>query len=391
MLCLILGRGDSIMYFSDGTDFILDILIWNPFTRETKNLPSVKVPGIEKCVNYEMNEGFGFGLSKNMSWKIVMLWYYECRLQRTDSYEFVMVCSQIGDGSWGWRQIDEVPHVPVHFDQSFYLKGRYYWRSGGPTIDWRPGDPIMGRLVWFDFSDEIFGIIEFPSYCKVASVTIMNDEIALLSYSGYAKVGDCIEIWLMNENDGNIDWHKHASIECTRSIEYHKYWSLKGNWDEVWKPIGIWKLGGRDHLLVCPGYEGNRSENKDKGFIAYLISIDLVTQEWKFVYLTRDGRTINILSNPDGFVQVCSETNNINSALGPGDISPNVTTYARAFSGYAETLCLQQNRKAEGERIKLWAESAWKNPRLSLAEALEPPSESSSKVALIDTRICRVI
>nr|GLL36976.1 uncharacterized protein LOC109181871 isoform X1 [Ipomoea trifida] len=59
--------------------------------------------------------------------------------------------------------------------------------------------------------------------------------------------------------------------------------------------------------------------------------------------------------------------------------------------GYAETLCLQQNRKAEGERIKLWAESAWKNPRLSLAEALEPPSESSSKVAVIDTRICRVI
>nr|GMC69342.1 putative tetratricopeptide repeat (TPR)-like superfamily protein [Ipomoea batatas] len=52
---------------------------------------------------------------------------------------------------------------------------------------------------------------------------------------------------------------------------------------------------------------------------------------------------------------------------------------ALARGGYAETLCLQQNRKAEGERIKLWAESAWKNPRLSLAEALEPPSESSSK------------
>ncbi|XP_019187368.1 PREDICTED: uncharacterized protein LOC109181871 isoform X2 [Ipomoea nil] len=64
---------------------------------------------------------------------------------------------------------------------------------------------------------------------------------------------------------------------------------------------------------------------------------------------------------------------------------------ALARGGYAETLCLQQNRKAEGERIKLWAESAWKNPRLSLAEALEPPSESSSKVAVIDTRICRVI
>nr|GMD45047.1 putative F-box protein At1g19160 [Ipomoea batatas] len=356
MLCLILGRGDSIMYFSDGTDFILDILIWNPFTRETKNLPSAKVPGIEKCVNYEMNEGFGFGLSKNMSWKIVMLWYYECRLQRTDSYEFVMVCSQIGDGSWGWRQIDEVPHVPVHFDQSFYLKGRYYWRSGGPTIDWRPGDPIMGRLVWFDFSDEIFGIIEFPSYCKVASVTIMNDEIALLSYSGYAKVGDCIEIWLMNENDGNIDWHKHASIECTRSIEYHKYWSLKGNWDEVWKPIGIWKLGGRDHLLlVLEQCYSTHSDENARGMVLLAIG--------------NDEEAIEKLQK----IQQLSSSSII------------------VRGGYAETLCLQQNRKAEGERIKLWAESAWKNPRLSLAEALEPPSESSSKVALIDTRICRVI
>ncbi|VFQ71266.1 unnamed protein product [Cuscuta campestris] len=59
--------------------------------------------------------------------------------------------------------------------------------------------------------------------------------------------------------------------------------------------------------------------------------------------------------------------------------------------GYAEILCLQQNRKAEGERMKLWAESAWRNRTLSLAEALEPPSKTSSKVAVIDTRVCRII
>nr|GMD41682.1 putative F-box protein At1g19160 [Ipomoea batatas] len=190
-----------------------------------------------------------------MSWKIVMLWYFQYpHVESKDSYEIVMVCSQIGDGSWGWRQIDEAPHVLVNFHESFYLKGRYYWRSSGRIIRQRPGD----RLVWFDFSDEIFGIIEFPSHSKVASVTIMNDNIALLSCRGYGKVGDCIEIWLMNGNasNSNIYWHKHASIDCTRSIDYHKYWTLKGNWNEVWKPIGIWKLGGHDHLLLCPGYEG---------------------------------------------------------------------------------------------------------------------------------------
>nr|GMD47871.1 putative F-box protein At1g19160 [Ipomoea batatas] len=326
MLCLIFGRGDMIIHYSDGTNLIFDILIWNPFTRETKNLPSVKVPAIKKPVKYWITNGFGFGLSKNMSWKIVMLWYFQYpHVESKDSYEIVMVCSQIGDGSWGWRQIDEAPHVLVDSNKSFYLKGRYYWRSSGSS------GPIIRqrRLVWFDFSDEIFGIIEFPSHSNVASVTIMNDNIALLSCRGYGKVGDCIEIWLMNGNASNIYWHKHASIDCTRSIDYHKYWTLKGNWNEVWKPIGIWKLGGRDQLLVCPGYEGHRSDNKNKGFIAYVISIDLVTQEWKFVYLTRDGRTINILSNSAGFVQVCSETN---SALGPICIFPNVPIYARAFS-----------------------------------------------------------
>ncbi|KAF6150295.1 hypothetical protein GIB67_033994 [Kingdonia uniflora] len=63
---------------------------------------------------------------------------------------------------------------------------------------------------------------------------------------------------------------------------------------------------------------------------------------------------------------------------------------ALARGGYAEILCLQQNRKGEGERMKSWAQSTWRNRRLSLAEALKF-SESSPKVAVVDSRICRVL
>ncbi|KAJ8532919.1 hypothetical protein K7X08_015808 [Anisodus acutangulus] len=63
---------------------------------------------------------------------------------------------------------------------------------------------------------------------------------------------------------------------------------------------------------------------------------------------------------------------------------------ALARGGYAETLIVQQNRKSEGEKMKQWAETAWTNHRLSLAEALES-SESSAKVAVIDTRISRIL
>lgn len=57
--------------------------------------------------------------------------------------------------------------------------------------------------------------------------------------------------------------------------------------------------------------------------------------------------------------------------------------------GYAELLLIQSNRKAEGERMKAWAEDAWKNRRLTLAQALE--FSEVSKPAVVDTRIGRVI
>jgi hypothetical protein len=60
------------------------------------------------------------------------------------------------------------------------------------------------------------------------------------------------------------------------------------------------------------------------------------------------------------------------------------------FAGeYAELLLIQSNRKAEGERMKEWAEDAWKNRGLTLAQALE--FSEVSKPAVVDTRIGRVI
>ncbi|EXC14809.1 hypothetical protein L484_009465 [Morus notabilis] len=63
---------------------------------------------------------------------------------------------------------------------------------------------------------------------------------------------------------------------------------------------------------------------------------------------------------------------------------------ALARGGYAEVLCVQQNRKDQGQEMKSWAEAAWRNRRLSLAEALAI-SEESSKTLVIDTRISRAL
>lgn len=58
--------------------------------------------------------------------------------------------------------------------------------------------------------------------------------------------------------------------------------------------------------------------------------------------------------------------------------------------GYAEALSVQQNRKDEGERMKRWAEAAWRNRRVSLAEALNF-SEPSNKPLVIDARTSRTM
>lgn len=63
---------------------------------------------------------------------------------------------------------------------------------------------------------------------------------------------------------------------------------------------------------------------------------------------------------------------------------------ALARGGYAEVLCVQHLRKGEGERMKKWAEAAWTNRRMSLAEALEV-SEAPKSPLVVDTRVCRAL
>lgn len=55
------------------------------------------------------------------------------------------------------------------------------------------------------------------------------------------------------------------------------------------------------------------------------------------------------------------------------------------IGAYAEVLSVQENRKDEGEKMKNLAESMWKHPRMSLADALDTDAK------VIDTRISRII
>nr|GMD47139.1 putative F-box protein At1g19160 [Ipomoea batatas] len=307
MLCPILCRGDLVS--SDiamiiSPEIIFDVLIFNPFTREVKVLPFIKVP--EKPPNKEsLRIQFGFGLSNNMTWKIIMLLSFEDSNLEMGGihHDIVMVCSQVGD-VWSSRQIDatlDSLHLPLLLDtRDFYLNGRYYWKS------------FKGHLVWFDMDDEVFGKIELPSNVEVLDLyTVMNDSIALFTFPQLCTENEvCIEIWVMDENNNNINWHKQASFFSSKDILGNEYFD----------PIGIWNPNG--HLLVFSGprevrYTNYNSYYNDplveefyfkEGCGSNLISIDLETHEKKTIFTSQERKsTLTIGFNPTGHVQVCNE------------------------------------------------------------------------------------
>nr|GMD46340.1 putative F-box protein At1g19160 [Ipomoea batatas] len=299
ILCLFLCRDD--MSQSDIVDIIFDVLILNPFTREIKALPSVKIP--DKPPNKErLRIQFGFGLSNNKSWKIIMLLSFQdanCKIK--DYHGIVMVCSQVGN-FWSWRQIDAALYSPyLHSPLStgdFYFKGKYYW-------------PQIGEyLVWFDLDDEVFGKIELPcNGTNVRHFTVMNESIAVITGIKPCTVNElCIEIWVMDENDNNISWHKHASIPRSGDIWRTEHFDM----------IGFWNPSG--HLLVFSGLFDlmytNLHDNQyyDEEFVfkrgigPNLISIDLETYEKKTIFASQEKKsTLSICLNQDGHVQVCSD------------------------------------------------------------------------------------
>ncbi|CAH9121322.1 unnamed protein product [Cuscuta epithymum] len=329
MLCLILGKDDfdirSLNCYSGDMNF--NVLIWNPFIREINVLPPVVVPVVVpdnppaiEDIYYLLFEAFGFGISNSKKWKVVMMWYFDYDPKDIDfTYEIVMVCSQdTGDGSWRWRRIDALSNVPVKSREDFYFKGKYYWRV---DLEWGWNLSFSEEhLLWFDLDVEVFGMIQLPTVPGRLSCTVMNETIALISHCYQRKPFDDINIWLMSETNGHIDWHKQWSIDCGVSI--HKHESLyppteHQTWEEDWIPIGIWNQGGRLCLLAFPlirdpdysGFSKHRRFSGEDNYKPYLVSVDLETQEMKLIYLTQESKCVKIVANSSGrYVQVFSES-----------------------------------------------------------------------------------
>ncbi|XP_019170780.1 PREDICTED: F-box protein At3g08750-like isoform X1 [Ipomoea nil] len=308
MLCLISTRNDIAKL--DNVDYLIyDIWICNPSIRKVKALPSVTVPYRLPYNAYVHNE-FGFGISNDMTWKVVMLLEICSFDVSTNDQQITLVYSQVGGDSWSLRQINAVTScrdiggqfndfylsgLDMGLNNDFYLKGRYYWLANRFH-----DEPYTQCLIWFDMNDEVFGRIELRSDIIIPSISIMNDTIALIS-----SVGDSssFDIWLMMGDDNNTYWHKQASIDCVVDI------------NESWIPMGIWNLDGELLVYLFKRVEDDwdwdsDSEYVERGVPPYFISVNLVTQERKMFSVSKERKSITMASHPTaGDFQVYNERN----------------------------------------------------------------------------------
>ncbi|XP_019186415.1 PREDICTED: F-box protein At3g08750-like [Ipomoea nil] len=146
-------------------NYVWDISIWNPSTREIKKLQNIKaLDGYHR----EYTTMIGFGLSSNMIGKVVLIWITPDPI--------VMVCSLDDNNSCGWKRFSpslDISDVDDH-RSNLYLKGKYYWSCKIKD---------QNQIVWFDFDDETFGKIEFPEIHSSSwpAISAMKDTIALIS------------------------------------------------------------------------------------------------------------------------------------------------------------------------------------------------------------------
>ncbi|XP_031121201.1 F-box protein At1g30790-like [Ipomoea triloba] len=291
MLCLISTKDFRL---KPDEYLVYDILIWNPSIRKAEVLPSVTVPYRAPCDAGVYNH-FGFGISNNMTWKVVILLDI-CSLDGSTIHQITMVYSKDHSDSWSLRQINPVISCRDISFNDFYLKGRHYWRAHERYYDDDEYFINDECLIWFDMNDEVFGTIELPS--NLCTVSIMNETVALL-VSNYKNFECIIDIWLMIENDDNTNWRYQASIDCA---QFNIYNNLSHS-----TPIGIWNVDGELLAFVDCDWDGLEPDHVG---VAYFVSLDLVTQERKVFSLSRERKSITMASNSTtGHFQVYNERN----------------------------------------------------------------------------------
>nr|XP_017252133.1 PREDICTED: F-box protein At3g07870-like [Daucus carota subsp. sativus] len=188
------------------------VYIYNPFTRDYKELPKTRQYDEETVVC-----GFGYHPETNQ-YKVVKIVYYwivnfgyprahsRIRMSRNSKSE-VFVLSLGGNA---WRNIGEAPYFIQRRPQgALFTCGRLHWQTQG----WFKN--VRGFvIISFDLADETFHEIPRPDFSRIADGHRYHlaDLKGCLSAIVYICRSKELEIWVMREYNVKESWIKEFRI-----------------------------------------------------------------------------------------------------------------------------------------------------------------------------------
>ncbi|KAM7503254.1 hypothetical protein LguiB_002158 [Lonicera macranthoides] len=191
------------------------ILLWNPATREFKDLPIAKIPR-PKQGPIKVALGFGFDPVAD-DYKVLRIVYYCYPLNQVEVYSL---------RSNTWREIKRtVQFLIFESGCNVYLKGRFHWSAiGFGTMNGRK------LIVSFDMGDENFRYIMPPNfglgdddnYEDVVKVRwtsmVLNESLAVVACGGNGP-NKKFDVWVMNEYGVAGSWTKYMSFRLNTRID----------------------------------------------------------------------------------------------------------------------------------------------------------------------------
>ncbi|KAM7503253.1 hypothetical protein LguiB_002157 [Lonicera macranthoides] len=189
------------------------ILLWNPATREFKDLPIAMIPR-PQAVPITVAIGFGFDPVAD-DYKVLRIVYYCYPLNQVEVYSL---------RSNTWREIKRTVQFLI-FESGcrVFLKGRFHWSAVGfGTMNGRK------LIVSFDMGDENFRYIMPPNFglrdddhdldVKVRWTSmVLNESLAVVACDGIVP-NKKFDVWVMNEYGVASSWTKYMSFGLNTRI-----------------------------------------------------------------------------------------------------------------------------------------------------------------------------
>ncbi|CAM8908728.1 unnamed protein product [Rhodiola kirilowii] len=220
------------------------VLLWNPATREFRNLPvrQVLVPNGRRI--HAMFISFGFE-PKTSDYKIVRFLSYKKYDSNVPRVGVVEVYSKVNDM---WKEVTNpgLKCVVNEYSPSAFVSGVIHWL--GTRLD-KGKNRVDGKdvIVCFDLGREVFGDMLLPESSVYADeygwqISVVRDSLSLLAFPiCRGNMSKSIDVWVMKEYGVAESWIKQSSIRLFSGVS---------------RPVGCFKNG---ELIL--------QNNKDKLFL----------------------------------------------------------------------------------------------------------------------------